>query len=219
MASREPNFLFLFCGLVALIIGVPLLQALLGRSFPAVPPVGHSVLLLAGVWTLATSPASFWLGVVLVAASIAITARALAHPSPLLSLASLGIAWSFCLLTIALCLRHVFARGRVTVNHLLGATCVYLLLGALWGLGYAALHVLRRDSFRASDPADAIAIDDLMYFSFVTLTTTGFGDIVPVGRLVRIVVALEGVVGQLYVASLVATLVSQYVSPTREPPV
>jgi voltage-gated potassium channel len=217
-ANDEPNFLYLFSGLLALLVGAPIVNAMLGRPTVLVGLAMHSLLLLTGVWTLAGSRRLFAVGILLSLASVGTTALATVRTTPSVSLASGAIAWTFCLLTAVLCVRCMFARARVTANHLLGATCVYLLLGVLWGLAYGMLHLLRTDSFRAADPGDAIQIDDLMYFSFVTLTTTGFGDIVPVDRLVRTLVYLEGVAGQLYVAILVATLVSQYVAPVREPP-
>jgi hypothetical protein len=212
--DREPTFLFLFVGLLALLIGIPLADTLLGRSAVLVP-TGYSVLLLSGVWTLARSPLGFRLGLALVAASIAVTALSYLHPASALPLLALAIAFSFCLLTAILCMRHVFGRHVVTANHLLGAACVYLLLGVLWGLAYAGLYSIDAGWFRAAS-AGTLTLDDFMYFSFVTLTTTGYGDILPEGRLVRALASIQGVVGQLYVAILVATLVSQYVLPPRK---
>jgi hypothetical protein len=215
---REPNFGFLFVGMIALVVGVPALETALGHDAVIAKPLGVSALLLGGVWTLADARLGFRLGIALLVASVGTTVLAYLNPSPALSLASIAIAWVFCLLSVLLCLRHVLSRGRVTLNHLLGATCVYLLLGVLWGLTYAGIHAVDPGAFRTSDGASHVDVGTFMYFSFITLTTTGYGDIVPVGRLVRTFASLEGVAGQLYVAILVATLVSRYVLPLAEPP-
>jgi voltage-gated potassium channel len=214
--EREPNFLYLFVGMLVLLVGGPIVETILGHPAVILGQSALSALLLAGIWTLAPSHAAFRVGIVLVLASAGSTALAYFRPSQPLALTSLGIAWAFCLLSVLLCMRYVLARGRVTANHLLGATCVYLLLGAIWGLAYAAIHAVDPSVFRAADGTHTLDIDDCLYFSFVTLTTTGYGDIVPADRLVRTLAYLEGAAGQLYVAILVATLVTRYVAPSSE---
>lgn len=215
---REPNFRFLFVGMLALLVGVPMIEVALGHPTVVVGQAGFAALLLGGIWTLAGSRVAFRFGIVLAVAWLGVAALAYRHPASHFPLASLAIAWAFCLLSVLLCIRHVVTRGRVTANHLLGATCVYLLLGVLWGVTYAGINAVDPASFRTSDGTGALDIDTFMYFSFVTLTTTGFGDIVPANRLVRTFAYLEGMAGQLYVAILVATLVSRYVGPLPEPP-
>ena len=218
MRGREPNFLFLFGGMILLLVTGPVVDMLLGRSAVIFGQFALSALLLAGILTLAQSRAAFRVGVVLVVASIATTALAYVRPSPQLTLVSFGVAWAFCLLSVVLCVRYVLTRGRVTPNHLTGVTCVYLLLGVLWGLVYAAIHLVQPTALRPADPTQVLDVDDCLYFSFVTLTSTGYGDILPMTRLVRTLAYLEGVAGQLYSAILVATLVSRYVAPLPDEP-
>jgi hypothetical protein len=213
MTRREPNFLFLFSGMIVLLVTGPVVDTLFGRSAVIFAQFALTALLLGGIVTLAQSRAGFRMGVVLVAASVASTALAYVRPSLQLTLLSFAIAWAFCLLSVILCLRYVLTRGRVTPNHLLGVTCVYLLIGVLWGLVYAAIHVLQPSALRAADPTQPLDVDDCLYFSFVTLTTTGYGDILATTRLMRTLAYLEGVAGQLFAAILVATLVSRYVAP------
>ena len=215
MMRREPNFLFLFAGMIVLLVTGPVVDALFGRSAVIFGQFALSALLLAGILTLATSRAAFRIGVVLVIASVASTALAYVHPSLQIALVSFVVAWAFCLLSVVLCMRYVLTRGRVTPNHLIGAICVYLLLGVLWGLVYAAIQAVQPSALRATDHTQVLDVDDCLYFSFVTLTTTGYGDILPATRLVRTLAYLEGAAGQLYAAILVATLVSRYVAPTR----
>ena len=92
---------------------------------------------------------------------------------------------------------QVFATFRPEVNQLVGAVCIYLLIGAIWSLLYALLYTVDSGSF--SERAD-LAVDgasrDWVYFSFVTLTTVGYGDITPVSPLARALTFLEAIVGQ-----------------------
>lgn len=214
----EPNFAFLFGGMIVLLLGVPLVETVVGGRGALIGQIGTASLLLSGLWTLAASRVAFSIGTALVVVSIATAALAMFWPAPAVALTSIAITWTFCLLSVWLCGRYVLVRHRVTANHLLGATCIYLLLGALWGLAYAFIHMLHPGAFRTAEATESLDTGAFLYFSLVTLTTTGYGDMVPVSRLVRALASLEGVAGQLYVAILVATLVSQYVAPRGDEP-
>lgn len=99
-------------------------------------------------------------------------------------------------------------RDHVSVDTIFAALSGYYLMGFSWALAYALLDLLSPGSF--SVPL-ASALDDAFYFSFVTLTTLGYGDIAPVGALSRAFATTEALVGQLHVAVLIARLVSQYI--------
>jgi hypothetical protein len=101
--------------------------------------------------------------------------------------------------------------GRVRTVDLgivLGSVCVYLLAALMWGTAYDLLEALRPGSFHIPPPAPGETVRTaLAYFSFVTITTLGYGDIVPVTRFARMISVMEAVVGQLYLVILVARLV------------
>lgn len=108
-------------------------------------------------------------------------------------------------LLTATVLGPVLSRGRITGRRIEGAIAVYLLLAIVWGMGYRLLTIFVPGAFNVPSP-DAYA---LQYFSLVTLTTAGYGDIVPVHPLARSLAAAEAVTGPLYLAILIARLVSQ----------
>ena len=111
-----------------------------------------------------------------------------------------------------LIIARVFRSGGITIYRIYGAIAVYLLLGILWGEFYILVYLLRPGSFYF-DPATQFGeppISELLYFSFTTLTTVGFGDIVPVHPVARSLATLEALVGQLYPAVLLARLVTLY---------
>ncbi len=108
-------------------------------------------------------------------------------------------------------LGRAFRRGRVTFHRVLGAVSAYLLLGIAWGTAYQLVLVLRPGALQcASGPA---SLDDAMWLSFVTITTTGYGDVLPVARAARSLAALEALVGVLYPGILIARLVSLLQGP------
>lgn len=108
-------------------------------------------------------------------------------------------------------LRQVVRPGEVNLSRVLGAIAVYLLLGIAWASAYQAAEHFFPGSF-VSTTAQPVSVTDWMYFSFVTLTTVGYGDIVPVHRVARSLATGEALTGQLYLAVLLARLVSLQVS-------
>ena len=112
-------------------------------------------------------------------------------------------------------LGYVLRGTRVTTDKIFAAICVYLLIGYAWTFTYALLEELQPGSFVALSavaPGDYLARDmEMRYFSFMTLTTVGYGDIVPHSSATRTFAALEAVVGQIYLTVLVARLVGLHI--------
>ena len=110
-------------------------------------------------------------------------------------------------LVVALLLNYVLRAPRVTHNTVLAAVCVYVLIGVLWGFIYMLIYEANPKSFEL-DPALGPPEVQLRYFSTLTLTTVGYGDIVPRGPEARAFAALESLIGQIYMAAIIARLVS-----------
>jgi uncharacterized membrane protein len=106
---------------------------------------------------------------------------------------------------------NVFAAGHAITDRVFGAVVLYLLLGLIWAVAYAAVHTADPGAF-AGVPRHDDTPPDWVYFSFVTLTTVGYGDITAVARSARTLAILEALVGQLYPAVIIARLVSLQVS-------
>jgi len=126
---------------------------------------------------------------------------------PSLSTLTLGIWTIIALLAAAAALRFAMSANQISAEHLYAALSAYLLAGIYFGVLYWVLEHLVPGTFNVSgDFSQASAI----YFSFVTLATLGYGDIVPRGDIARGLAIVEGVGGQLFLAVLVARLVSLY---------
>lgn len=109
-------------------------------------------------------------------------------------------------------LRHVIRADRVDAEMIYGAVACYLLLGLIWTMLYTAIETLQPGSFAlAATNKDPQLWDDLLYYSFVTLTTLGYGDVLPMSPRVRSLAILEAITGVFYVAILVARLVSLHI--------
>ena len=112
--------------------------------------------------------------------------------------------------------RAVFGPGRVNYHRIVGAILLYLLIGATFVALYTFIGLLVPGAFSGIRFEDGPALEsNLIYFSFVTLTSTGFGDIVPLHPLARSLCNVEGIIGQLFPATLMARLVSLEVVNAR----
>jgi voltage-gated potassium channel len=111
--------------------------------------------------------------------------------------------------TLPVTLVRVLRHQRVTYETVLGALCTYVLLGLLFAFAYLALDLVRDAPFFAQPGTHEAS--EYVYFSFVTLTTLGFGDLSPAVGLPQALTALEALVGSIFLVTLVARLVTLWV--------
>jgi hypothetical protein len=104
-------------------------------------------------------------------------------------------------------------RRVVDVHTVMGALCIYVLLGMLWAFGFGAVGAFSSDPFFVQQTTATVA--DYLYFSFVTLTTVGYGDLTAAGGLSRAFAVVEALTGQLYLVTVVALVVSRMARAPR----
>lgn len=125
-----------------------------------------------------------------------------------------------CLLILAtMTLNRTFRPGRVTGYQVAGGIAGYLLIGLIWTFAYQLLMEGAPDAIHFEHGASDVFSQqpsDLIYFSFVTLTTVGYGDVHPVGRAARSLAVAEALVGQLYIAILIASLIGMALQARTE---
>jgi hypothetical protein len=203
--------------LLAVLIGTYLLSAFNGRNLATELQIGlfAVVLLLAlrtsplpGRWPLAIGSAT-------VAGSAAALGAALTDTSGGTGAADLWKALML-LTTVILVVRRVLAQPTVTIQSIYGALSAYMIIGLMFAACYSALQQLGEPMFFAGQqPANT---QTFQYFSFVTLTTLGYGDFTAAQSGGRAVAVLEAMSGQVFLATLVARLVSAYRGPARPGP-
>jgi len=151
-----------------------------------------------------------WPTILLMGAVVISTVVSTLFPSRM----SLGLKWGilaafFGLSAIAL-FSYIKNARTIDDGHLYTAVSIYLLLGMQWFAIYSAIDFLSPGSIQRSASAAADRHAELLYFSLVTLSTIGYGDVVPLHGEVRMLAALEGITGVLYIAITVALLVGAY---------
>jgi len=122
-------------------------------------------------------------------------------------------------------LKYVFSSKKVTFDYINATLCVYLILGLLWVSLYSMAESIQPGSFLFQDDGlgafighDTYADSAVrkIYFSFVTLLTLGYGDVVPVHSIARLLAIIEALIGQIFLVVLVARLVGIHVAQSFE---
>ena len=215
------RFVILLSAELLLTVVFPLLRGAL-RS-PIVPSLLISVLLLATIFAVSRQRIHFWIAVVLATSAFLVIWINNATPLKWLQILAYVIEFVFFAYTTAIILSDVLRRGRVTIDKLTGAVSVYLLIGVTWAMLFGLIDSIQPGSFEfrvssSEGSSDAQSFPRLLYYSYVTLSTLGYGDITPLSRAAQTFSWLEALVGQLFLAVLVARLVGLYIAHESQQP-
>jgi hypothetical protein len=209
--TKSPNFGVLLVVLCLLIVVAPLAtaagSALLVESL-------FGLVLLAGAYSVAWRSVQRWSFLAFTALTYVVRWCALLLGGIQLELASEVTTVLWIVLVIVIVLGDLFRRHDVTANTIMGATVAYLLIAIAFASLYEILERSQPGSFHGVPEGATFhqLSDALIYFSLVSLTTMGYGDIVPVSNLARPLAALEGAIGTLYLAVMIARLVGLHVA-------
>ena len=180
-----------------------------------------SIMLLAAVYTLSETKRSMIIAAMVAAPAIVLRWYVTVFQNDNALVAAHVFAMLFLGYTVVVILRYLLQCPRVTDNTIYASLCAYLLLGICWSFGYSLVDVLHPGAFVFALAPDSGAwrmqfgggnSGYALYYSFVTLTTLGYGDIVPLTMTARMLATLEAVTGQIYLAVLVARLVALHVA-------
>jgi hypothetical protein len=207
-------------GSFPLLLGALLLLYVLNGvavDLPANAILGRVVVACAGLYVLSASRTTLWLGMLVVALLITFEVRLWTLDPRVSRVLRDTITTGFLLWVLVVVLREVFRRRTREVDAVVGALCGFLLILMVLVSVHGLIEALRPESYRMdglpfSERSDAMLLATFQYFSTTTLTTVGFGDIVPVMAAARLVTGLEAMVGQLYLAVVIATLVGRVAS-------
>ena len=226
VGSKHP-FRFLLAALVLILVLPPVLRYL---GFPGGGRLG-SVLMSALfiVLLLSALPAvGSTRGRLIAAGTVAGLLFLLVTLHIFTGLRGTGIAFQlimvlFLFYAVVVTFKYLFRKQRVTIDTINAALCVYLLLGIVWGFAYSLVDTLDPGSFKSALFDEGAAFMRLegdqsfypLYYSLVTLTTLGYGDIVPVSRVASMLAVFEAMTGQVYLAVLVGRLVGLHVAQAK----
>jgi hypothetical protein len=240
VASGRLSVLFWFLvasiALPVVVPNGPIIRVIMG--------VALFVLMLSGLNAISLAPRVFHVGIALAVPAVAVNLIGLATGNLLIYLVSQYLYLAFFVYLTFQILRWTLSQEDVDVETIYGAVSVYLLMALIWGIAYYSIAITNPGSFHFPDEdelgriqAERVAMLEaegefsmspawteransasgtMMYYSFVTLTTLGYGDMYPVRDGTRILAMLEATLGQLYLVILVARLVGLYTAQQME---
>jgi hypothetical protein len=204
----EQRCFFLFLALLTLLVALPFLSEI---------PYGHIILSIVNVIVLLTAVAavgrswlSFVIAVILVLPALVFRFLALESGLPGYLALSWGFAAIFYVFILADLLHYVLRRDLMTADKLYGAVAAYILIAVLWAQLHGVTQYFHPGAYAFGGTPKALDMAELIYFSFTTLATVGFGDITPALVHSRYLTVLEMVTGVMYVAILIARLTGVY---------
>lgn len=179
--------------------------------------IAFGLVLVVAVFIVSES----WIAVAAILTAVGLvivaTVHRMSHPS-IIDIYLDSCAWLIAGLTLSVVVaRAVFATGAVNYHRVIGAVLLYLNVGVVFVALYSLVALCVPDAFNGLGPLrDNLAVaGNLTYFSFVTLTTIGYGDITPLHPFARGLTNVEAIVGQLYPATLLARLVTLEIENRR----
>jgi len=211
--SANYNYTYLAVGLVLLLFIGALVEHLPGQLAPRIVEAATVAALFTGALSLRENQSRLVVSIVFIVLVLLLVAG-----GEMLD----NIGFSYAHLLILLCFfgwvtwmvtRNVLFTGTIDANKIVGAICIYMLLGLIWAIVYLFIAEVVPGAFSGLPQAPWLDnFGTAVYFSFVTITTLGYGDISPALPLPRFFVYMEAIVGVFYMAILVASLIGVRIS-------
>ena len=207
----KSKFLYFLISLVALILIYPFVEG--GVVGAILLDVFRSAILISGIYAVSHSGRMIILGSVIGVPAMALSiANLFLHDDRLLVFGT--ILWIiFYLVTLISILHKIIQSRRGRADEIFGAISAYLLMGLMWGMIYVIIEKVYPDSFYFDFHTNADAMiswSDFIFYSFSTLTTLGYGDILPILPFARSFAIIEMIIGMMYIAVIIARLVALY---------
>ena len=207
---RQSRFLLLLVSLLGLMVLEPFLFDRTGIKI--LLDIFLTVILFTSIYAVSEKKQTAVIAVLLAVPKFATTWAFSFITHPLLHLFDSIFGIIFIGYIIVLILAHIFRQTEVDPETIYGAIVVYILIGLMWVFLYSLTEFLHPQSFSFSHELVLESRKALYYFSFVTLTTLGYGDITPVSDPAKSLAMLEAITGQMYIAVLIARLVGTHIT-------
>lgn len=217
--STKNNFSYLAVSLIFLLFVSANIDQIPGDYGQRIIQAVTVISLLVSLLSFKMQGSWFRVGLVFVVLLVAIVITGYLLDVAGLHFVHILIMLGFYVATTYLAARQVLFTGSIDGNKIVGSICIYLLMGLIWALLYLLIIEFETNAFNGMTGVSwhknfPVAV----YFSFATLTTLGYGDIIPVLPLARFFVFMEAIVGVFYMAILVASLIGVRMSEIHRNP-
>lgn len=213
LLHKDNNFIGLLIGQLTLIFTMPVLHYVdqdLSKIILHLAFIGMMLLTIIG-----NQANKLWFKSIIILAivEIIILILSIILKDTYLTFTAITLTLFFLITSTSVAFNSVFFSHKININQIVGASCIYLLLGIIWSILYANLYFLAPGSFSGlGNSGNRLHFSEFMYYSYVTLTTLGFGDITPLSPLAKTLSFMQAVTGQLYLTIMVAGLIGKAIS-------
>ena len=217
MIETRANFGFMLVGLIVLWLIAPVLALTSSDTAKIVENVALGAAMVLGAWSLSKERKFFLIAASITSIAVICSLIAFLTGNELAIFLVLTLQILFWLMAAWFVGRHVLAPGPVDINRIAGGICIYMIAAVVWAFAYILVYHFVPGAFNGleSVPFEG-QLSEMLYFSYVTLTTLGYGDVTPAHPVTRWMAQFEAVFGQLYIAILIASLVGMWIaSATR----
>ena len=213
-ACFKGRFLFLLISILSFLVLSPLLRGFIGISI--LLKIFLTVVFITAIYAVSQKKHFFVIGSLLAFPMLTATWSTYFANIPSLLLVGNCFGILFFAFAVVNILSFVFKQHEVTLDVIYGAIVVYLLIAMMWALIFSLVESLQPGSFTIAQSQIQGSNFPFYYYSFVTITTLGYGEITPVTDIARSFAFLEAVVGQIYLVVLVARLVGINIAQSIE---
>ena len=218
LPTQEDNFLWLLFALVFLSFTGSVFSHM--QVFWGTRLVNMSIIctLLVAVWSMRRgrkgTTAAKWIATLFIAGLMLGESLLQTEVS---AVAQLFAIFGFLVLTTYQAWQQVMFTGEIDLNKIVGAICIYMLIGLLFGFGYIIIEYFSPGSMKGlREAAWQQNLGELIYYSMITLTTLGYGDITPASPITRFLAYMEAITGVFYTTVLVASLIGLRLESYRD---
>jgi hypothetical protein len=170
-----------------------------------------SAILMSGIYAASQKKHVFYIALIIASPALIISWAGYFVSGHSFILVGKIFAAIFYVFMVIVILNYLFKEKVITADMIIGAICVYFLIGMMWASIFSIIEILEPGSFQTPEGM-AGELSHFSYYSFVTLTTLGYGDITPITAIARSLSLLEAITGQLYIAILVARFVGIHIA-------
>ena len=203
------RIVILLAAILSMIIGSPFLDDLF--HFTVIPDIFLTIIFVLGIYAISRKRLHIYISLGLAIPMFIAIWSAHLYKSTGLSVWGHSFGVLYIGFVIGVLIRFIFRKKEVTQEIIFAAVVVYLLMAMMWSNVYLILEFFNPGSFSIPE-SPSLDPFKFLYFSFVTITTLGYGDVAPLTHKASSLVILEAVVGQIYLVVIVAWLVGMYVS-------
>jgi len=215
--TKQNNFLYLFLSLIVFLFSAAVVAEYPGSIGEDIFSIVTMLMLIVSIKSLKSEKTWMWAVYALIALFIILTASEKFFEHHVTVYFTLAILLIFFIGSFMMAAKQVLFVGDIDGNKIIGSLSLYLLLGLVWAVLYLMLVAMDPSAFSGIEAATwQQGFSRIAYYSFVTLTTLGYGDILPTNHVSEFFVYMEAIIGVFYMAIIVSSLISLHLSAIQK---